>query len=121
VLLVDDSTSLRKLTAECLQDQGFKVTTAAGGAEALVFIEKEPRRFDVIVTDFAMPLVSGLDVIRFARNLRSDWPAIIISGYADAGAIEDRPPDVELLLKPFTDTALVDSILSAVRARVEPG
>lgn len=121
VLLVDDSKSLRKLTAECLQEQGFEVTTAAGGAEALVFIEKEPRRFDVIVTDFAMPLVSGLDVIRFARNLRRDWPAIIISGYADADAIDDRPSDVELLLKPFTDTALVDSILSAVRTRVQPG
>lgn len=117
ILLVDDSTSLRKLTAQSLRDHGFDVTTAAGGAEALAFIEKEPRRFDVIVTDFAMPLVSGLDVIRFARNLRRDWPAIIISGYADAEAIEDRPADVPLLSKPFSDAALVDSIFSAVRPR----
>lgn len=117
VLLVDDSASLRTLTAQSLRDRGFEVTTAAGGAEALAFIEKEPRRFDVIVTDFAMPLVSGLDVIRVARSLRRNWPAIIISGYVDADAIEARPPDVPLLSKPFTDSALVDSILDAVRDR----
>lgn len=117
VLLVDDSTSLRKLTAQSLRDRGFEVTTAAGGAEALAFIEKEPRRFDVIVTDFAMPLISGLDVIRIARNLRRDWPAIMISGYIDADAIEGRPADVTLLSKPFSDGALVDSILDAVRCK----
>lgn len=58
-----------------------------------------------------MPLVSGVDVIRFARNLRSDWPAIIITGYADAEAIADRPADVPLLGKPFREKDLVRSIL----------
>lgn len=117
VLLVDDSASLRNLTAQSLRERGFEVTTAAGGAEALACIEKEPRRFDVIVTDFAMPLISGLDVIRVARSLRRNWPAIIISGYVDADAIEDRPADVALLSKPFSDSALVDSILDAVRCK----
>jgi len=117
VLLVDDSASLRKLTAQSLRDRGFEVTTAAGGAEALAFIEKEPRRFDVIVTDFAMPLISGLEVIRVARNLRRNWPAIIISGYVDGDAIEGRPADVALLSKPFSDAALVESILDAVRGK----
>ncbi|TGV63846.1 response regulator, partial [Mesorhizobium sp. M00.F.Ca.ET.149.01.1.1] len=69
VLLVDDSDALRELTAASLRQGGFHVTCAAGGAEALATIEKAPDDFDVIVTDFAMPLVSGLEVIRFARNL----------------------------------------------------
>jgi FixJ family two-component response regulator len=77
-------------------------------------MEREPDRFDVIVTDFAMPLVSGLDVIRFARNLRSGWPAIMISGYADGSSIEDRPHDVALLGKPFSDDALVDAIMNCL-------
>lgn len=118
ILLVDDSTNLRKLTAQSLRDRGFDVTTASSGAEALALIEREPRRFDVIVTDFAMPLISGLDVIRFARNLRKDWPAIIISGYADATMIDDRPTDVPLLAKPFSDAALVDNIFRAIEARI---
>ncbi|TIP32949.1 MAG: response regulator, partial [Mesorhizobium sp.] len=66
ILLVDDSDALRELTASSLRQRGFDVTCAAGGAEALARIEKAPQDFDVIVTDFAMPLVSGLDVIRFA-------------------------------------------------------
>jgi ActR/RegA family two-component response regulator len=46
--------------------------------------------------------VSGLDVIRFARNLRADIPAIIITGYADTSSIVDKPLDVPLLTKPFS-------------------
>jgi CheY-like chemotaxis protein len=114
ILLVDDSISLRELTARVLGDNGFKVVSAGGGAEALGLLEREPQKFDLILTDFAMPLVSGLDVIRFARSVRADWPAIIMSGYADAHAVADRPGDVPLLSKPFTDAALIDGIQAAL-------
>ena len=112
ILLVDDSSSLRELTAQSLRDRGFDVTIAGGGAEALALMEREPERFDLIVTDFAMPLVSGLEVVRFARSLRADWPAIIITGYADADAIADRPSDVPLLNKPFLEGELLKSIFA---------
>jgi len=114
ILLIDDSNVLRQLTAESLRQRGFEVTCAGGGAEALAMIERAPDQFDVIVTDFAMPLVTGVDVIRFARNLRSDWPAVIITGYADQEDIADRPADVPLLGKPFRDKDLLDSIFRAV-------
>jgi signal transduction histidine kinase len=119
ILLIDDSHVLRQLTAESLRQRGFEVTCAGGGAEALAMIERAPSDFDVIVTDFAMPLVSGVDVIRFARSLRSDWPAVIITGYADAEDIADRPADVPLLSKPFRDKDLLDSIFLAI-ANAEP-
>jgi signal transduction histidine kinase len=119
LLLVDDSGSLREFTAAMLRDKGFKVTTAAGGAEALARIERDPDRFDVIITDFAMPLLSGLDVIRFARALRAGWPAIIISGYADATPIKDRPEDVRLLGKPFSDESLLVAIEGCLAAAPE--
>ena len=113
LLLVDDSNGLRQLTADTLRHHGFIVTCAAGGAEALTIIEGAPHQCDVIVTDFAMPLVSGLDVIRFARNLRSNWPAVIITGYADIDAIANRPPDVPLVNKPIRESELIESILRA--------
>ncbi|TPI48141.1 response regulator [Mesorhizobium sp. B2-9-1] len=118
LLLIDDSSGLRQLTAESLRQHGFTVTCAAGGAEALAIIEGTPHEFDVIVTDFAMPLVSGVEVIRFARNLRSDWPAVMITGYADAEAISNRPSDVPLVNKPFREKDLIESILrvSALKA-----
>jgi signal transduction histidine kinase/DNA-binding response OmpR family regulator len=115
ILLVDDSTSLREVTAGFLRDRDYEVITAGGGAEALAMIEREPEKFDLIVTDFAMPLVSGIEVIRFARNLRADWPAILITGYADITEISNRPDDVPLLNKPFAETALVDTITKVMR------
>jgi CheY-like chemotaxis protein len=114
ILLIDDSHVLRQLTAESLRQRGFEVTCAGGGAEALAMMERTPDDFDVIVTDFAMPLVSGVDVIRFARNLRSDWPAVMITGYADAREIADRPADVPLLGKPFRDEDLSEAIFLAI-------
>ncbi|TGQ63529.1 MAG: response regulator [Mesorhizobium sp.] len=114
ILLIDDSSVLRQLTAQSLRHRGFEVTCAAGGAEALAIIEQAPYDFDVIVTDFAMPLVSGVEVIRFARNLRSGWPAVIITGYADADAIADRPSDVPLLNKPFREKDLIESIFHVI-------
>jgi len=69
----------------------------------------------VIVTDFAMPLVSGLDVVRFARNVRVDWPAIIITGFAEATALDERPDDVPLLIKPFNAASLIKKIDAVAR------
>ncbi|MEQ1955158.1 response regulator [Mesorhizobium yinganensis] len=120
ILLVDDSESLREITAAMLRDRGFKVLAAAGGAEALASIERDPDRFDLIITDFAMPLLSGLDVVRYARNLRPGWPAIIISGYADETEMKERPDDVPLLGKPYPDEALVDVILQLLKNSRHP-
>jgi len=122
VLLIDDSVSLLELTAESLRQNGFIVTTAAGGAEALAIIERDPDRFDIIVTDYAMPMISGLDVIRFARNLRSGWPAVIITGYANASALAEGPADVALVAKPFSEQHLIETIcLAASRSSGQSG
>lgn len=122
ILLVDDSGPLREMTAMSLRHLGFDVTVATGGAQALAIIEGEPDRFDVIVTDFAMPLVSGVDLIRFARNLRAGWPAVIMTGYADAEKLLERPADVVLLSKPFEVKDLVESIRGvAARKALPPG
>jgi signal transduction histidine kinase len=115
ILLVDDNASLRALTAMQLSEEGYNVVSAAGGAEALALIERDAKRFDVIVTDFAMPLISGLEVIRLARNMRAGWPAVIITGHADAGAIGDRPADVPIVNKPYSTDDLVGAITLSLR------
>lgn len=110
ILLVDDSTSLRELTQIHLLDEGYQVTSASGAAEALELIAKTDQRFDVIVTDFAMPKISGIELIRRARELHSTWPAVMITGYADAEALVDRPNNITVLSKPFSTKALVEAI-----------
>jgi PAS domain S-box-containing protein len=116
-LVVDDVPALRDITALMLADGGFTVMTASGGGEALAILERDPDGIDLIVTDFAMPLVSGLDIVRFARSLRADMPAVIVTGYADTTAIAGRPADVPLLTKPFKEKELMRVVRPLVAAR----
>jgi signal transduction histidine kinase/DNA-binding response OmpR family regulator len=116
ILLVDDSSELREMTGLLLGESGFEVECAGGGPAALTMLEQNPDAYDVIVTDYAMPLVSGTELVRLARNIRSDWPCVIITGYADADAIADRPNDVPVLYKPFEHRELVTLLRGLVLA-----
>jgi CheY-like chemotaxis protein len=106
VLLVDDHAEVRRTTRAVLEDLGHTVVEAANGAEALQALKTRDRDYDLMISDYAMPHVSGTEFLREARVLCPGAPALIITGYAEADAISDRPPGVEVLLKPFTATQL---------------
>ena len=106
LLLVDDHAEVRSTTAAVLEDLGHKVLQASNGADALRVMEENDCRFDLLISDYAMPNQSGTEFLRRARELCPDVPALIITGYAEADAISDRPDDVEILLKPFSPAAL---------------
>ena len=57
-----------------------------------------------------MPELSGTDFLREAKQLCPDVPALIVTGYAEAEAIGDRPAGVTILQKPYTPTALESAI-----------
>jgi DNA-binding NtrC family response regulator len=63
-----------------------------------------------MISDYAMPHVSGTEFLRQAREMCPGVPALIITGYAEAHAISDRPAGVEILLKPFTEQAFEAAI-----------
>ncbi len=110
ILLVDDHDAVRATTAALLYDLGHKVTDFGGGAEMLTALRKAPREFDLLITDYAMPLLSGTDVIHEARLLHPNLPAVIITGYADTSAIAKRPVGVSVISKPFNDHEIRDAI-----------
>jgi CheY-like chemotaxis protein len=64
----------------------------------------------LLISDYAMPHLSGTEFLREARALCPNVPALMITGYADADAISDPPEGVEILLKPFTPNALESAI-----------
>ncbi|MBA2772001.1 MAG: response regulator [Pseudomonadota bacterium] len=102
VLLIDDHAEVRGTTAAMLKDLGHEAVEAASGPEAIEMLGNGDSRFDVLITDYAMPRQSGTEVVRLARQAYPELPAVIITGYADAEAIGGRPTDVGLLMKPFT-------------------
>ena len=69
---------------------------------------------DLLISDYAMPALSGTDLVRKLRKVKPELPCIIITGYADGEAVEGRPDDVMVLSKPFTPAKLSEAILKAV-------
>jgi PAS domain S-box-containing protein len=106
ILLVDDHEEVRTTTAAMLEDLGHTVVAAANGSEALKALRDGHRDYGLMISDYAMPHLSGSEFLKEARALCPDVPALIITGYAEADGVRDRPEGVEILLKPFTRKAL---------------
>jgi DNA-binding NtrC family response regulator len=68
------------------------------------------KSWDLLITDYAMPTISGSELLRKAREHAPQLPALLITGYADPDAIGNRPDDVEVLVKPFT----IDQLRAAI-------
>lgn len=113
IMLVDDHAEVRSTTSALLSDLGHEIIEAANGADALAFLKSRDQCCDLIISDYAMPNLSGTDFLRRARKIRPGVPGLIITGYAEADEIEDRPPGIEVLQKPFTPGELEDAISRA--------
>ena len=81
ILFVDDEKIIRRSFTRELRTEGFTVTVAAGGAEAIGALEK--RKYDVVITDLMMPEVDGLGVLRAAKEMAPQTSVIILTGYGD--------------------------------------
>ncbi len=115
ILLVDDHEGVRETTAALLRDLGHDVVQAGDGPELLALLDgADGVACNLLISDYAMPHVSGAEVIRQARETRPDLPAILITGYADAQSISRRPEGVQILAKPFTPDQLASAIAAAV-------
>ena len=110
ILLVDDHPEVRRTTAAMLEEFGHEVLQAPNGKDALAILRNGGGDCDLLISDYAMPHLSGTELVRMARELSPKLSALIITGYAETEAIQDRPEKVEILLKPFTPTALETAV-----------
>lgn len=115
ILLVDDHPEVRRTTAALLEDLGHRVTEAPNGRDALAKLRNGEGSCDLLISDYAMPHLSGTELVRMAREIHPQLSALIITGYAEADAVNGRPDDVEILLKPFTPALLQSAVLRTCR------
>jgi CheY-like chemotaxis protein len=116
VLVVDDEQLVRAHLRRALELRGYRVDEAAGGAAGLArFRASAP---DVIVLDFMMADMTGIDVIRRIRETGSRVPIVLSSGYLDASSEQDLDPGSfqAFLRKPYRTEDLMRAIEQA-RAR----
>ena len=102
--MVEDEDSVRKVAVDILRAQGYKVLEATGGGEALIICEKEKNPIHLILTDVVMPQMNGPQVIERLMQVRQDFKALYMSGYADETVVHHRLLErgVTILHKPFT-------------------
>jgi CheY-like chemotaxis protein len=112
VLVVDDDPLVVASTAAMLEDLGHIVVEAFSGARALDML-KLGTNVDVVVTDHAMPGMTGAELARQIRQIWPDLPVILASGYAELPNAED--PGLPRLSKPFRQDELSGQIVKAVR------
>jgi PAS domain S-box-containing protein len=89
ILIVDDETSVGEFMRELLTNWGANATFVDDPAAGLQLVTRQPTHFDLIVTDQAMPNMSGLDLARAVRALRADLPVILYTGFGDRIDAED--------------------------------
>lgn len=114
ILVADDEFLLAMILSDVLEDEGYEVATVSNGAAALSAVYK--RRPDLVITDFMMPTMTGLE---FAEAIRGDkamagLPIILVSG-AQGAIARERPELFQAVLdKPYR----INSMLAVVEAHI---
>ena len=110
LLLVEDKDSFRRLLTEALEGSAWSVRAVADPQEALRALEAAPSH--VLVTDLRLPGMSGLELVRRARQLHPTLRVVLMSAFAPAGMVRAGMRDriIPVLRKPF-GTGQLDSVL----------
>jgi CheY-like chemotaxis protein len=114
ILAVDDDALILMNTSELLQDLGHEVFEAASGQQALDVLEREPD-IDLLLTDQAMPNMTGLQLVDRARQMMPDLPVVIATGYGEI--LQHAQLCVTKLDKPFTQHDLSRALIAAIELR----
>ncbi|MCX7016345.1 MAG: response regulator transcription factor [Candidatus Sumerlaeota bacterium] len=117
VLVVDDQASSRSALEDLLKDEGFDVTLAAGGQEALDRCAAD--EFDVILLDLWMPQIGGLDVLKELQRRGCPAEILVLTGHGTiSAAIEAiKLGAMDFLLKPWTVHDMGEKVAQAVEVK----
>ncbi|MBM9606472.1 hybrid sensor histidine kinase/response regulator [Desulfopila inferna] len=116
IMVVDDEVAVLKLMQHYLEHYGYRVSAYEHPRDALAVMRQSPCVFDAIVTDLAMPGLTGKELAAEAEHLCPGIPVILCSGLAQEGRPLDEGPNNihELLQKPFGKEAFIKAVRGAL-------
>ncbi|MCH8948133.1 MAG: PAS domain S-box protein, partial [Acidobacteria bacterium] len=119
ILVVEDEMSVRKLAAEFLGSNGYRVLEAQDGAEALQVCEEHRAPIHLLLTDVVMPGMSGRELAVRLVGARPEMKVIYVSGYTDDAIVQHgvREEGTVFLQKPFSLDALARTVREALDSK----
>ncbi|HEV8583491.1 MAG TPA: GAF domain-containing protein [Methylomirabilota bacterium] len=119
-LVVDDEADVRSVLGDVIESAGHQATLIAGGADAIERFRAEP--FDVVLTDLAMPRVSGWQVARAVKQIAPRVPVFLVTGFGvELSPEERRTHGVDLVLvKPLQIQEILDALAEVARNAAPP-
>jgi DNA-binding NtrC family response regulator len=117
ILIIEDEAKLRHLIELQLTDEGFQVHSAGDAETGLKFLQKQP--VDLVVTDFKLPGMSGLDFLHAAKRIDAHLPIIVMTAYGTVESAVDamKAGASDYVLKPFSLAELVIVIRKELATR----
>jgi CheY-like chemotaxis protein len=112
ILFVDDELALADIAEKMLSHLGHEVTTRTSSQEALEAFRNSPDKFDLVITDKTMPQMTGFDLARELKKIRSDIPIILCTGFGNTTDM-DRAKAMGIsgfVMKPIVMRDMAESI-----------
>jgi len=97
ILLVDDNAHGLSARRCILEELGHRITTASSAAEALEHFTSN--KFDLMVTDYKMPRMDGIELIARVRKQSPDTPVILLSGFVDALGLSENSTGADVVIQ----------------------
>lgn len=116
ILLVDDEEVLVEVEKRMLETYGYTVEGYNCPIEALTAFRANPDKYALILTDQTMPQLTGAQLSREAKRIRSDIPVVIASGFSEGLSAESQDPGITVVMKPLTGRDLAESVHLAIRS-----
>lgn len=118
ILVVDDEPNVRRLAMRVLAAEGYRVTEAQDGLEALDFIKTHGVGFDIVISDIVMPRLNGVELLQSLTLAYPDLPVILMSGFGISRLTEfGIAPPCGILSKPFPPEALLNEVRRCIKPR----
>lgn len=112
IVIIDDERSIGSTMQAILNDLGYQATVFTDSLEAIKAIEQNPKWVDILITDYSMPRLTGLEIVNTLQASGITIPTILTSGFLET-TIEERARQLgitEFVLKPITSYRITDAI-----------
>ncbi len=117
ILLVDDNNHGLIARKTVLEELGYKVQSAISGEEAFELFSKG--KFEIVITDYRMPNMDGIQLIQKIRELRPEVPIVLLSGFVEPLGLDEKTVGADVVIAKSSNE--VSHLVRAVRKLLDRG